>query len=91
MARLEEIPRSAEIPVPGPTLTPEEEEQALRERDPAAVERWAGFAENPRAAERVAHAVRRYFGIASFGINAFEAPAGAPLIVPHDETAYCCS
>jgi mannose-6-phosphate isomerase-like protein (cupin superfamily) len=87
-AKLTEIPTSAEIPVPGRELTPEQERAALEQRDPAAAARWAEFAERWPGRPRSVHAVRRFFGIQSFGCNAFSAPAGKPLIVPHDETQY---
>lgn len=86
--RLDEIPSSAEIPVEGLALSREEETRALRERDPAAVARFEKFNRLTGASERTFHAVRRYLGIGSFGVNAAEAPAGTPLIVPHDETQY---
>ena len=43
-ARLPEIPGSYEIPVPGkPELTLEEEWEATKEGDPAAIGRWEIF------------------------------------------------
>jgi mannose-6-phosphate isomerase-like protein (cupin superfamily) len=87
-ARLDEIPPSAEIPVPGLHLTPEQELEALRKRDPAAAERWKEFARRWPESDRRTHAVRRHFGLKSFGCNAYSASAGNPLVVPHDETEY---
>jgi mannose-6-phosphate isomerase-like protein (cupin superfamily) len=89
-ARLEEIPSSADIPVPGLDSTREEEQEALRERAPRAVEAWESmFAKYGDAfRNRKTHAVRRYLGIESFGVNAFEADAGDPLVVEHDEVPY---
>jgi uncharacterized cupin superfamily protein len=87
-ARLDEIPSSAEIPVPGRELTPEQELETLRERDPAAVARWEEFAHRWPESDRRTHAVRRHLGVTAFGCNAFSASAGNPLVVPHDETAY---
>ena len=88
-ARLEEIPPSSAIPVPGvEQRSVEEELAALRERDPAALARWEEFERRWPDAHRSAHAVRRFFGISSFGVNAFSASAGSPLVIPHDETAY---
>jgi mannose-6-phosphate isomerase-like protein (cupin superfamily) len=88
-SRLEDVPSSAEIPVPGaPRLSAEEERDQLVARDPAAAERFANFARQwPNSTWRT-HAVRRFFGIRSFGANAWEASAGDPLVIPHDETAY---
>lgn len=87
-ARLTEIPPSSAIPVPGLDLTREQEWEALAERDPAVVERWEAFARRWPDADRTTHAVRRFFGLSSFGCNAFSTSAGNPLIVPHDESAY---
>ncbi len=85
-ARLEDIPSSAEIPVPGSQATPEEDERALAERAPWILERWEAAAARWPDADRRTHAVRRYLGISSFGANAFEASAGSLLVIPHDET-----
>jgi mannose-6-phosphate isomerase-like protein (cupin superfamily) len=87
-AKLTEIPGSHEVPVPGRELTPEQEWEAVRQRDPAAAERWREFAERWPDNDRRTHAVRRYLGLTSFGCNAFSASAGNALIVPHDESAY---
>lgn len=87
-AKLKEIPQSGEIPVPGLELTPEQEWEALEQRDPAVVARWLKFHEDWPNIERTTHAVRRYFGLTSFGCNAYSAAGGNPLIVPHDEGAY---
>jgi len=85
---LEEIPGSAQLPVPGLDLTPEEEREALRARSP----RPPGWSERLRgrypSMERRLHAVRRYLGIRAFGCNAWEADAGAMLVPEHDETPY---
>jgi mannose-6-phosphate isomerase-like protein (cupin superfamily) len=84
--RLEDVPSSADIPVPGLDLTAEEERQALERRAPIAVEIWNRFGE--RMAKRRTHAVRRYLGIESFGCNAWEADAGELLVPEHDEIPY---
>lgn len=34
------------------------------------------------------HSIRTHFGIAGFGVNAYEAAAGEELVVPHDEMDY---
>jgi mannose-6-phosphate isomerase-like protein (cupin superfamily) len=88
VARLDEIPTDPEIPVPGSTLTREQEREALRERDPAFIERVQNLTARYPDMQGTWHAVRRHFGITSFGANASEAPEGEPLIVPHDETQY---
>jgi uncharacterized cupin superfamily protein len=88
-AHLREIPGAYDIPLPGrDELTREQEWEALVRRDPAAAKRWEEFAREWPEADRTAHAVRRYFGLSSFGCNAFSASEGSPLIVPHDERAY---
>jgi mannose-6-phosphate isomerase-like protein (cupin superfamily) len=81
-ARYDEIPSNAEIPVPGGEAAP------IRERDPAALERWTKWAEDFPDNDRRSHGVRRFFGISSFGCQVFAASAGNPLVVPHDETQY---
>jgi hypothetical protein len=87
-AKLTEIPGSEAIPVTGLDVTPEQVWEARVERDPAAVKRWADFAERWPDNGRTAHAVRRFLGVTAFGCNAFSASEGNPLIVPHDESAY---
>lgn len=67
---------------------PEGEAAPIEVRDPSALERWRRFAEDYPENDRRWHAVRRFFGIDSFGVNAVEASAGNPLLVPHDETRY---
>jgi mannose-6-phosphate isomerase-like protein (cupin superfamily) len=87
-AKLTEIPGSEQIPVPGLDRTPDEESEARRRRDPAALQRWDEFARRWPENDRSAHAVRRYLGLTSFGCNAYSASAGNPLVIPHDEAAY---
>jgi len=87
-ARLEDVPSSAEIPVPGLDLTSEEELEAIRRRAPQAVAAWKKAREKYCEITRRTHAVRRYFGIRSFGANAWEASAGGMLVPEHDEVAY---
>jgi predicted enzyme related to lactoylglutathione lyase/mannose-6-phosphate isomerase-like protein (cupin superfamily) len=87
-ATLEKIPSSAEIPVPGLELTPEQEEQAVRERAPRASSTWDKAARKYGRITRRTHAVRRYLGIESFGCNAWEADAGEMLVPEHDEVPY---
>ena len=69
-----------------------DEAEALAEierEDPRAIERWDAFEERfPGIWERLkAHDVRTFLGIRAFGVAAFTAAAGDPLIVPHSETA----
>jgi mannose-6-phosphate isomerase-like protein (cupin superfamily) len=87
-ARLEDIPSSADIPVPGSTLTKEQEREALRERDPAFIERVQKLTARYPDMHMRWYPVRRHFDITSFGVNACEAPEGEPLTVPHAETQY---
>jgi mannose-6-phosphate isomerase-like protein (cupin superfamily) len=87
-AKLEEIPASAEIPVPGLDLAPEEEERALTERAPRAIATWNKAAQKYGEIKRRTHAVRRYLGIESVGCNAWEANAGEMLVPEHDEVPY---
>jgi mannose-6-phosphate isomerase-like protein (cupin superfamily) len=88
VAKLEQIPSSAEIPVPGLELTPEEEERAIRERAPRATTTWEKMQRKYGGVNRRTHAVRRYLGIESFGCNAWEADAGDMLVPEHDEVPY---
>jgi mannose-6-phosphate isomerase-like protein (cupin superfamily) len=87
--RLDEIPPSSAIPIPGvEEASPGREQEALRARDPAAAARFEEFARRHPDADRRSHAVRRFLDITSFGVNAFAASAGSPLVIPHDESAY---
>lgn len=88
VARVEEIPSNWQISVEGGILTVKEQQAALGQRDPKALERWQAFAARHPNADRTSHAIRRHFGITSFGVNAYRASAGNPLIVPHDEKDY---
>jgi quercetin dioxygenase-like cupin family protein len=84
VARLDEIPTNAELDGEAARARYE----AVAQRDPAAVARWAEFRARERSTPWRTHGVRRFFGIRSFGAMAFEAVAGDPLTVTHDETAY---
>ena len=88
VAGLADVPTNSDIPVPGSTLTKEEERAALRERDPAFIGRVEKLSARFPEMHGTWHAVRRHLGITAFGVNASEAPAGEPLIVPHDELQY---
>jgi mannose-6-phosphate isomerase-like protein (cupin superfamily) len=80
-ASLRDIPSRAEIP----GFSAEEYQQAMSERAPHILERWADAGERFAHEHRRTHDIRDYFGVGSFGVNAFEAHEGELLIVPHDE------
>ena len=80
-ARLQDIPASAELP----GLSREEYVEAMTERAPHILRRWAEAGERFEHANRKTHDVRQFFGVESFGVNAFEAHESELLIVPHDE------
>ena len=80
-ARLGEIPAASELP----GFDREAYFQAMQGRAPHILERWRDAQERFEGENRKTHAVRGFFGIGSFGVNAFEAHAGELLIVPHDE------
>jgi quercetin dioxygenase-like cupin family protein len=84
VARLDEIPTNAELD----GEHAQERFELVQERDPAAIQRWGEFFSRQRFEPWRTHGVRRFFGITSFGAMAFEAAAGDPLTVTHDETAY---
>jgi mannose-6-phosphate isomerase-like protein (cupin superfamily) len=81
VARLSEIPAASKRP----GFSPEEYRQAMAERAPHILERWADARERFQHANRKTHDVRGSLGVESFGVNAFEAHAGELLVVPHDE------
>lgn len=81
IARLREIPAASELP--GVSL--DEYRQAMAERAPHILQRWAEAEARFEGANRRTHAVRGFMGVGSFGVNAFEAHEGELLIVPHDE------
>lgn len=80
-ARVRDIPGGAELP----GLSGELYEQAMAERAPHILERWADAGARFEHANRRTHDIRRYLGVESFGVNAFEAHEGELLVVPHDE------
>ena len=57
----------------------------MAERAPHILERWADAKSRFEHANRSTHDVRGFFGVESFGVNAFEAHEGELLVVPHDE------
>lgn len=81
VARLREIPARSE----SPGFSADEYRQAMEKRAPHILERWADAAARFDNANRRTHDVRGYLGVASFGVNAFEAHEGELLVVPHDE------
>jgi len=68
-----------------PGVSVEVYQQAMAERAPHIVERWADAGERFKHENRKTHDVRGFFGVESFGVNAFEAHEGELLVVPHDE------
>lgn len=88
VARLADVPDGWRLP----DGTPVDEDEALTAiggRDPRAIARWEAFEERfPGIWDRLqVHDVRAFLGIRAFGVAAFTAAAGDPLIVPHSETA----
>jgi mannose-6-phosphate isomerase-like protein (cupin superfamily) len=81
IARLREIPARSELP----GFAADEYRQAMAERAPHILQRWAEAGEHFAHEHRKTHDVRGYLGVGSFGVNAFEAHEGELLVVPHDE------
>src|SRR5207247_3197169 len=79
--RLREVPSRSEMP----GVSVEVYQQAMAERAPHILERWADAGERFKHENRKTHDVRGFFGVESFGVNAFEAHEGELLVVPHDE------
>jgi hypothetical protein len=80
-ARLREIPGRSELP----GFSTKEYLEAMAERAPHILERWADADARFESANYKMHDVRRFLGIESLGANAFEAHEGEMLVVPHDE------
>jgi mannose-6-phosphate isomerase-like protein (cupin superfamily) len=80
-ARLRDIPGASE----SPEFSREDYLSAMAERAPHILERWADAEAQFEHENRKTHNVRGFFGVESFGVNAFEAAAGELLVVPHDE------
>ncbi len=80
-ARLSEIPSRSELL----GVSVDEYLAGMRERAPHILERWADAQRRFRGDNRKTHDVRGFFGVESFGVNAFEAHEGELLIIPHDE------
>src|SRR5947208_15564097 len=81
VGRLSEIPSRPDIP----GFSSEGYREAMAERAPHILQRWAEAGERFAHDHRKTHDVRGFFGVRSFGVNAFEAHEGELLIVPHDE------
>ena len=82
VGRLREIPPRSEMP----GFSPERYREAMAERAPHILERWADAGDRFPHEHRKAHDVRGFLGVDSFGVNAFEAHEGELLVVPHDES-----
>jgi hypothetical protein len=82
VARLHDVPAAAELA----DVSREDYLAAMQERAPHILERWADAGARFKSENRKTHAVRGFFGIGSFGVNAFEAHEGELLVVPHDES-----
>jgi mannose-6-phosphate isomerase-like protein (cupin superfamily) len=80
-AQLSEIPSRSEMP----GVSVEEYLEAMRERAPHILERWAEAGRQFKGDHRKTHDVRGFLGVESFGINAFQAHEGELLVIPHDE------
>ena len=81
-ARLDEIPSRSQMP----GISVEEYLEAMRERAPHILERWADAQQRFSGEHRRTHDVRGFLGVESFGVNAFEAHEGELLVIPHDES-----
>ena len=81
IGHLQEIPASSE----SPGFSRKAYRQAMAQRAPHILQRWADAAARFEHASRKTHDVRGFLGIESFGANAFEAHEGDLLVVPHDE------
>ncbi len=57
----------------------------MAQRAPHILERWADAGKQFAHENRSTHDVRGFFGVESFGVNAFRAHEGELLVVPHDE------
>lgn len=81
VGRLRDIPGGVQLA----GVSRDEYLEGMTERAPHILERWADADARFESANQKTHSVRGYFGIESFGANAFEAHAGELLVVPHDE------
>ena len=81
VGKLSEIPPRSDLP----GFSAEDYREAMAERAPHILERWAKAGETFEHEHRKTHDVRGFLGVESFGVNAFEAHEGELLIVPHDE------
>src|SRR5439155_16446169 len=78
IGRLQEIPPRSETP----GFSVDEYRQAMAERAPHILKRWADAGEQFAHENRTTHDVRGFLGVESFGVNAFGAHEGELLIVP---------
>jgi mannose-6-phosphate isomerase-like protein (cupin superfamily) len=81
IARLREIPSRGEMP----GFSADGYREAMAQRAPHILERWAEAGERFAHEHRKTHDLRGFLGVESFGVNAFEAHEGELLVVPHDE------
>jgi mannose-6-phosphate isomerase-like protein (cupin superfamily) len=81
IARLQDVPDAAQWP----GFSRDEYLDAMAERAPHILDRWADARARFEQTNRKTHDVRGFLGVESFGANAFEAHAGELLVVPHDE------
>lgn len=72
MARLREAPSRAEMP----DFSAEGYREAMAERAPHILERWADAGERFEHENRRMHDVRGFFAIEAFGANALGGPRG---------------
>jgi hypothetical protein len=79
--RLQDVPDAAQ----SPGFSRDEYLDAMAERAPHILDRWADARARFEHTNRKTHDVRGFLGVESFGANAFEAHAGELLVVPHDE------
>lgn len=79
--RLQDIPGYSGLP----GFSREDYMRGMSERAPHILERWADAQARFVDVNTKTHAVRAHLGVESFGVNAFEAPEGELLVVPHDE------
>jgi mannose-6-phosphate isomerase-like protein (cupin superfamily) len=82
VGRLREIPPRSEIP----GFSAQQYREAMAERAPHILDRWADASDRFAHERRKAHDVRGFLGVDSFGVNAFDAHQGELLVVPHDES-----
>jgi mannose-6-phosphate isomerase-like protein (cupin superfamily) len=80
-ARLADIPAASEVR----GFAVDQYREAMAQRAPHVLERWADAGERFEHDNRRTHDVRGFLRVESFGVNAFQAHEGELLVVPHDE------